>query len=57
MKSFKPQKYMYRDKLRRLVESFFHEYRGKHDFGVFCLADNMFYHGCDVNFKTTTRKL
>ena len=56
MKRFKPQKYMYQDKLRRLVNSF-HEYRSKHDYGVFCLADNMFYHGCDVKFKKTSRKL
>ena len=57
MKRFKPQKYIYQDKLHRLVDSFFHEYRGKHDFGVFCLADNMFCQGCDVNFKKTSRKL
>ena len=53
MKLFKPQQYMYQDKLRRLVDSFFHEYSGKHDFGVVCLADNMVYHGCDMNFKKT----
>ena len=64
MKIIKLYKCLFQGKFRRLLDSFFfalkchfHEYRGKHDFGVFCLADNMFYHGCDVNFKKTSRKL
>ena len=35
MKIFKPQKYLFQNKLRRILDSLFREYRGKHDFGVF----------------------
>ena len=43
MKRFKPQKYPFQDQFRSfsLLQFYVHEYRGKHDFGVFCLAKDL----------------
>ena len=39
MKRFEPQKYLFQDQFHSFSLFHIHEYRGKHDIGLFCLAD------------------